>query len=116
LESKDGYLTVDESFDLIPDDREWGARMTKASLVPPMTQKYEIIDNYVIMADEVEVQHKMQVSLPDDHEDKVKAQKNDSEEVDMEIPKVKEYKPSKHTKSYLNTQNLIKIYQKYPIS
>lgn len=95
LESKDGYLTVDESFDLIPDDREWGARMTKASLVPPVTRKYEVIDHYVIVADEVEVKRKMRVSLPDDYEDKVKAQKNGSEEVDMEIPEVKEYKPRK---------------------
>jgi len=34
----------------------------------------------------------------------------------MEIPEVKEYKPRKYTKSYLNIQILIKIYKKYPIS
>lgn len=94
-ESKDGYVTTDESFDSIPDDREWGARMTKASLVPPVTRKYEVIDQYVILDDEVEVQRKMRVSLPDDYEDKVNAQKNGCEEVDMEIPEVKEYKPRK---------------------
>jgi len=50
--------------------------MTKASLVPYVTRKYEIINHYVIVAYEVEVQRKMRVSLPDDYEDKVKAQKN----------------------------------------
>lgn len=93
FESKEEYF--DDAFDLNPEDREWGARMTKASLVPPVTRKYEVIDQYVIVADEVEVQRKMQVSLPEDYEDKVNAQKNGSEEVDMEIPEVKEYKPRK---------------------
>ncbi|KAH9614532.1 hypothetical protein KSS87_020109 [Heliosperma pusillum] len=94
FESKERYYLENEGFDFIPDDREWGARMTKASLVPPVTRKYEVIDQYVIVADEVEVQRKMQVSLPDDYEDKVRAQKNGSE-VDMDIPEVKEYKPRK---------------------
>lgn len=95
FESKEEYFAAEEVFDLTPEDREWGARMTKASLVPPVTRKYEVIDRYVIVADEDEVQRKMQVSLPDDYEDKVKAQKNGSDEVDMEIPEVKEYKPRK---------------------
>ncbi|XP_074303506.1 histone-lysine N-methyltransferase ATXR3 isoform X2 [Silene latifolia] len=94
FESQERYYLENEAFDFIPDDREWGARMTKASLVPPVTRKYEVIDQYVIVADEVEVQRKMQVSLPDDYEDKVRAQKNGSE-VDMDIPEVKEYKPRK---------------------
>ncbi|CAA6671908.1 unnamed protein product [Spirodela intermedia] len=34
-------LNMEESLDSIADDREWGARMTKASLVPPVTRKYE---------------------------------------------------------------------------
>ncbi|XP_042407759.1 histone-lysine N-methyltransferase ATXR3-like isoform X1 [Zingiber officinale] len=76
-------------------DREWGARMTKAGLVPPVTRKYEIIDKYLIVADREEVRRKMQVALPDDYSDKLLAQKNGIEESDMEIPEVKEYKPRK---------------------
>ncbi|KAL9243849.1 hypothetical protein vseg_017688 [Gypsophila vaccaria] len=94
FESKEGDNTENDPFDFAPDDREWGARMTKASLVPPVTRKYEVIDQYIIVADELEVQRKMQVSLPDNYEDKVRAQKNGSE-VDMDIPEVKEYTPRK---------------------
>ncbi|XP_068669494.1 histone-lysine N-methyltransferase ATXR3-like isoform X2 [Aristolochia californica] len=85
----------DEGFDSVADEREWGARMTKASLVPPVTRKYEVIDHYVIVTDEEEVQRKMRVSLPDDYAEKLKAQKNSSEEADMDFPEVKEYKPRK---------------------
>ncbi|XP_029117517.2 histone-lysine N-methyltransferase ATXR3 [Elaeis guineensis] len=91
----DGYFKVDDSFDSITDDREWGARMTKSSLVPPITRKYEVIDKYVIVADEEEAQRKMQVALPDDYSEKLLAQKSGMEESDMEIPEVKDYKPRK---------------------
>ncbi|XP_042517528.1 histone-lysine N-methyltransferase ATXR3-like [Macadamia integrifolia] len=91
----DRYFGADESLDSIADDREWGARMTKASLVPPVTRKYEVIDRYVIVADEEEVQRKMRVCLPEDYSEKLKAQKNITEESDMEIPEVKDYKPRK---------------------
>lgn len=89
---EDGSSMADESFD---DDREWGARMTKASLVPPVTRKYEVIDQYVIVADEDDVRRKMQVSLPEDYAEKLTAQRNGAEEVDMELPEVKDYKPRK---------------------
>ncbi|XP_010551744.1 PREDICTED: histone-lysine N-methyltransferase ATXR3-like [Tarenaya hassleriana] len=91
----DGYFTADETFDSTTDEREWGARMTKASLVPPVTRKYEVIDKYVVVADEEEVQRKMRVSLPEDYEEKLNAQRNGAEELDMELPEVKEYKPRK---------------------
>uniref|UniRef100_A0A5B6ZPZ1 Putative histone-lysine N-methyltransferase ATXR3 n=1 Tax=Davidia involucrata TaxID=16924 RepID=A0A5B6ZPZ1_DAVIN len=91
----DGYFTADDGFDSLTDDREWGARMTKASLVPPVTRKYEVIDRYVIVADEEEVQRKMRVSLPEDYAEKLNAQKSGTEESDMEIPEVKDYKPRK---------------------
>ncbi|KAA8524558.1 hypothetical protein F0562_010981 [Nyssa sinensis] len=91
----DGYFTADDAFDSLTDDREWGARMTKASLVPPVTRKYEVIDRYVIVADEEEVQRKMQVSLPEDYAEKLNAQRSGTEESDMEIPEVKDYKPRK---------------------
>ncbi|XP_065013683.1 histone-lysine N-methyltransferase ATXR3-like isoform X1 [Musa acuminata AAA Group] len=87
---------MDESSEsVVTDDREWGARMTKASLVPPVTRKYEVIDKYLIVADEEEVQRKMQVALPDDYSEKLLAQKSGIEESDMEIPEVKDYKPRK---------------------
>ncbi|KAF8410930.1 hypothetical protein HHK36_003467 [Tetracentron sinense] len=89
----DGYFTADE--DSMTEDREWGARMTKASLVPPVTRKYEVIDQYFIVADEEEVQRKMRVSLPEDYAENLNAQKNGTEESDMEIPEVKDYKPRK---------------------
>ncbi|XP_044467024.1 histone-lysine N-methyltransferase ATXR3-like isoform X2 [Mangifera indica] len=91
----DGYFTADEGLSSITDDREWGARMTKASLVPPVTRKYEVIDQYVIVADEEDVKRKMRVSLPEDYVEKLNAQKNGSEELDMELPEVKDYKPRK---------------------
>uniref|UniRef100_A0A2P2L1K1 SET domain-containing protein n=2 Tax=Rhizophora mucronata TaxID=61149 RepID=A0A2P2L1K1_RHIMU len=94
-ESKgNGYVMIDDGYS-VTDEREWGARMTKASLVPPVTRKYEIIDQYVIVADEENVQRKMCVSLPDDYAEKLDAQRNGTEELDMELPEVKEYKPRK---------------------
>ncbi|XVF44484.1 hypothetical protein PTKIN_Ptkin02bG0126700 [Pterospermum kingtungense] len=91
----DGYIMADDNFDSMVDDREWGARMTKASLVPPVTRKYEVIDEYVILADEDDVRRKMQVSLPEDYAEKLNAQKTGTEELDMELPEVKDYKPRK---------------------
>ncbi|OMO60222.1 hypothetical protein CCACVL1_24326, partial [Corchorus capsularis] len=91
----EGYFMADDSFDSMADDREWGARMTKAGLVPPVTRKYEVIDQYVIVADEEEVQRKMQASLPEDYAEKLNAQKTGTEELDMELPEVKDYKPRK---------------------
>ncbi|KAF8369961.1 hypothetical protein HHK36_032009 [Tetracentron sinense] len=90
-----GYSTADEVLDSVAEDREWGARMTKASLVPPVTRKYEVIDRYCIVADEEEVQRKMRVSLPEDYAEKLNAQKSGTEDSDMEIPEVKDYKPRK---------------------
>ncbi|KAG0503619.1 hypothetical protein HPP92_003691 [Vanilla planifolia] len=90
-----GYFMIDDTLEAITDDREWGARMTKASLVPPITRKYEVIDKYLIVADEEEVQRKMRVALPDDYSERLLAQKSGIEESDMEIPEVKEYKPRK---------------------
>ncbi|XP_072970042.1 histone-lysine N-methyltransferase ATXR3 [Typha angustifolia] len=86
-------MKIDDSIDSMSDDREWGARMTKASLVPPITRKYEVIDEYLIIADKEEVQRKMRVALPDDYSEKMLAQKSGTE--DMDIPEVKEYKPRK---------------------
>lgn len=105
----DGYFTLDEGLDSMTVDREWGARMTKASLVPPVTRKYEVIDQYVIVADEEEVERKMQVSLPDDYVEKLNAQKNGTEETDMELPEVKDYKPRKQLGSEVIEQEVYGI-------
>ncbi|KAG2717108.1 hypothetical protein I3843_03G159300 [Carya illinoinensis] len=90
-----GHFIRDEGLDSMTDDREWGARMTKASLVPPVTRKYEVIDQYVTVADDEDVQRKMRVSLPEDYVEKLHAQKSGTEESDMELPEVKDYKPRK---------------------
>ncbi|XP_051208058.1 histone-lysine N-methyltransferase ATXR3 isoform X1 [Lolium perenne] len=82
-----------ESGDSVTDDRGWGARMTKASLVPPVTRKYEVIEKYLIVADEEEVQRKMRVALPDDYSEKLLSQKNGTE--NLEIPEVKDYQRRK---------------------
>ncbi|XP_071698145.1 histone-lysine N-methyltransferase ATXR3-like [Rutidosis leptorrhynchoides] len=91
----DGYFSADDGFDSFNDDREWGARMTKASLVPPVTRKYEVIDHYVIVTDHESVQRKMEVTLPEDYSEKLVAQKNGTEDSDMDFPEVKDYKPRK---------------------
>ncbi|KAI3736251.1 hypothetical protein L6452_15789 [Arctium lappa] len=91
----DGYISADDGFDSLTDDREWGARMTKASLVPPVTRKYEVIDHYVVVTDHESVQRKMRVTLPEDYSEKLIAQKNGTEESDMDFPEVKDYKPRK---------------------
>ncbi|KAK9155920.1 hypothetical protein Sjap_003400 [Stephania japonica] len=90
---REKYFTEEETLD--SEDREWGARMTKSSLVPPVTRKYEVIDKYIIVEDEKEVQRKMRVSLPDNYTERLAAQKNGNEESDMDFPEVKEFKPRK---------------------
>ncbi|KAK1377259.1 hypothetical protein POM88_033452 [Heracleum sosnowskyi] len=69
--------------------------MTEASLVPPVTRKNEVLDHYVIVADQEEVERKMQVSLPDEYKEKLDVQKSGADESDMENPEVKDYKPRK---------------------
>ncbi|XP_058729581.1 histone-lysine N-methyltransferase ATXR3-like isoform X1 [Vicia villosa] len=109
-ESKgNGYFTPSDGLDFITDEREWGARMTKASLVPPVTRKYDVIDQYVIVADEDDVQRKMRVSLPDDYAEKLAAQKNGTEESDMELPEVKDYKPRKRLENEVIEQEVYGI-------
>jgi [histone H3]-lysine4 N-trimethyltransferase ATXR3 len=90
-----GSKTYD-SVDYMADEREWGARMTKASLVPPVTRKYEVIDKYLIVTDEEEVKRKMTVALPEDYSEKTQLQKNGTDDLEMlELPEVKDYKPRK---------------------
>ncbi|KAK7257506.1 hypothetical protein RIF29_31531 [Crotalaria pallida] len=105
----DGCFTPDNGLDFITDEREWGARMTKASLVPPVTRKYDVIDEYIVVADEEDVRRKMRVSLPDDYPEKLSAQKSGTEESDMELPEVKDYKPRKQLGSEVIEQEVYGI-------
>jgi hypothetical protein len=90
---KGNGMKLFESSESLTDDRGWGARMTKASLVPPVTRKYEVIEKYLIVADEEEVLRKMRVALPDDYSEKLLSQKNGTE--NLELPEVKDYQPRK---------------------
>ncbi|AQK50444.1 Histone-lysine N-methyltransferase ATXR3 [Zea mays] len=90
---KGNCLKLTEHGESVIDDRILGARMTKASLVPPVTRKYEVIEEYLIVADVEEVQRKMRVSLPDDYSEKLLSQKNGTE--NLELPEVKDYQPRK---------------------
>lgn len=56
-ESDDAYSGFGEG-----SSREWwGARMTKAAMVPPLTRKYEVIEEYRIVDDVERVAAKMKV-------------------------------------------------------
>ncbi|AQK40850.1 Histone-lysine N-methyltransferase ATXR3, partial [Zea mays] len=90
---KGNSLKLIEPGESVTDDRILGARMTKASLVPPVTRKYEVIEEYLIVADLEEVQRKMRVALPDDYSEKLLSQKNGTE--NLELPEVKDYQPRK---------------------
>ncbi|KAK1388741.1 hypothetical protein POM88_016919 [Heracleum sosnowskyi] len=92
---KDDHFNADDSCEAFAENREWGARITEASLVPPVTRKNEVLDHYVIVADQEEVKRKMQVSIPDEYKEKLDVQKSGADESDMENPEVKDYKPRK---------------------
>ena len=84
-------LSEDETDNLI-----WGARMTKAAMVPPVTRKYESIEEYAIVADEEEVKKRMIVSLPEDYDKIVRAQEDRGIEFShLEMPELREYQPRK---------------------
>ncbi|KAI5060431.1 hypothetical protein GOP47_0024851, partial [Adiantum capillus-veneris] len=79
------------------DSRIWGARMTKASMVPPETRKYELIEEYVIVADADEVEKRMGVNLPEDYDKMMQAQEDRGIEYShLEMPELREFKPRKH--------------------
>lgn len=57
-ESDDGYSGLGGE----GSSREWwGARMTKAAMVPPLTRKYEVVEEYRIVDDIERVALKMKV-------------------------------------------------------
>ncbi|XP_024523733.1 histone-lysine N-methyltransferase ATXR3 [Selaginella moellendorffii] len=91
-------VVLDEEFTEVDeyacDVREWGARMTKAAMVPPVTRKYEIIEDYWIVIDKDLVERKMQVEVPDDYEEKLRASKlKRGEYSHLDIPDIKNYHP-----------------------
>lgn len=67
-EEMDDYNDASESDDTYSgfgegSSREWwGARMTKAAMVPPLTRKYEVIEEYRFVEDVERVAAKMKVS------------------------------------------------------
>ena len=73
---------------------EWGARMEIASLVPLITQKYEVIVENVLVEDEDELSRKMRACLSDDYERNLTAKKDrrDLEYAELEILELREYK------------------------
>nr|XP_024389357.1 uncharacterized protein LOC112288888 isoform X3 [Physcomitrium patens] len=74
----------------------WGARMTKAAMVPPLTRKYEVIEEYRIVDDYERVVAKMKVELPDDYEEKLRvAKKGGDRFAHLDVPELKEFKPRK---------------------
>ncbi|KAJ7549235.1 hypothetical protein O6H91_07G046000 [Diphasiastrum complanatum] len=77
--------------------REWGARMTKAAMVPPITRKYEVIEDYNIVIDQPEVDRKMTVEMPEDYVEKLQAarERKGSEYSHLDIPELKGYRPRK---------------------
>lgn len=99
-EGEDGFFE-DESFDTDDDAQvgfhDWGARMTKAAMVPPVTRKYNVIEEYIIVADSERVKEKMEVLLPEDYKQKLQAAKE--KRVDsyshLDIPETRDYQPRK---------------------
>ncbi|KAJ7518910.1 hypothetical protein O6H91_20G014700 [Diphasiastrum complanatum] len=77
--------------------REWGARMTKAAMVPPITRKYEVIEDYTIVIDQPEVDRKMRLEMPEDYLEKLQAARETKggEYSHLDIPELKEYRPRK---------------------
>ncbi|XP_024381473.1 histone-lysine N-methyltransferase ATXR3 isoform X3 [Physcomitrium patens] len=74
----------------------WGARMTKAAMVPPLTRKYEVIEEYRIVDDFERVASKMKVILPDDYEEKLWAAKKVGDRyAHLDVPELKECRPRK---------------------
>ncbi|CAM6011530.1 unnamed protein product [Sphagnum balticum] len=75
----------------------WGARMTKAAMVPPVTRKYEVIEEYRIVEDKERVEQKMKVYMPDDYEDKFRAakEKRGDQYAHLDIPDLKKFRPRK---------------------
>ncbi|KAL3697909.1 hypothetical protein R1sor_011985 [Riccia sorocarpa] len=71
---------------------EWGARMTKAAMVPPVTRKYDVIEEYRIVADKERVEKMMKVELP---KNVPQAPVGSEPYNHLDYPEVKDYQPRK---------------------
>ncbi|KAH7365252.1 hypothetical protein KP509_18G017200 [Ceratopteris richardii] len=92
------------------ENRFWGARMTKASMVPPETRKYELIEEYVVVADTDEVEKRMSVNLPKDYDKMMQAQEDKGIEYShLEMPELREFKPRKHVSEEVIEQEVYGI-------
>lgn len=105
LDGEKELLSEDET-----DSRIWGARMTKASMVPPATRKYELIEEYVIVADVHEVKKRMGVNLPKDYDKMVQAQEDRGIEYShLEMPELREFKMRKNVQGEVVEQEVYGI-------
>jgi hypothetical protein len=76
----------------------WGARMTKAAMVPPVTRKYVVIEEYRIVEDEEQVENKMKVELPQDYQEKLQEKLQEEKEKGfshLDMPETRDYQPRK---------------------
>lgn len=110
----EGEGKVDGEKELLSEDetdsRIWGARMTKASMVPPATRKYELIEEYVIVADVHEVKKRMGVNLPKDYDKMVQAQEDRGTEYShLEMPELREFKMRKNVQGEVVEQEVYGI-------
>ncbi|KAL2644717.1 hypothetical protein R1flu_012304 [Riccia fluitans] len=82
----------DSDWDQEMEYPEWGARMTKAAMVPPVTRKYEVIEEYRIVADKERVEKMMKVELP---KNIPQVPVGSDPYNHLDYPEVKEYQPRK---------------------
>eukprot|EP00850_Spirogloea_muscicola_P023604 SM000371S13656 [mRNA] locus=s371:52674:63220:- [translate_table: standard] len=88
--------------------KAWGNSMNSKAMVPPITRKYEVIDEYVIVEEEEEVRQKMVVHLPETYTDSSHPQTfeygkfvhgcanaNAEQYCHLDFPNLKEPKPRK---------------------
>ncbi|GBG92028.1 hypothetical protein CBR_g54148 [Chara braunii] len=83
-----------------------GNKMHKAAMVPPITRKYTVVEEYVFTEDREVVEKKLAVKLPRDYEDRVKSlnemKKRCGEDGFVHddgldgLPEVKPFQPRKH--------------------
>ncbi|CAM6122763.1 unnamed protein product [Calypogeia fissa] len=112
-EGEDGVFE-DETYysdDDMQGAHSWGARMTKAAMVPPVTRKYTVIEEYRIVADKERVEQKMKVELPEDYEAKLQAAKD--QRVDsyshLDIPETRDFRPRKELGEEVQEQEVYGI-------
>eukprot|EP00850_Spirogloea_muscicola_P021334 SM000245S08173 [mRNA] locus=s245:40279:51919:+ [translate_table: standard] len=75
--------------------KAWGNSMNSKATVPPITRKYEVINEYFIVEEEEEVQQKMVVHLPETYANSNHPQANAEQYCHLDVPDLKKPKPRK---------------------